>query len=238
MTEEEITSLNQPTNYKKRKTVVDDYLNIIYKMLRDNVDPAVIIAYTIRSGYRGSLNTMHDYIVLLAKNNFKLKLPMNWDLKFVYSKDVVIIKRNELLKYITVKNPRVKRDENIGKYLDIIKNRYEIVAVLEKSYNDFHKILMEKEPDHLEDFIKEYETSAIEGFIEGIKKDIAPVKNAISYDVSSGFVEGNNNKFKLIKRILYGRADLVNLFKKSYVAFQSKFNILKLLQLTHADAVK
>jgi hypothetical protein len=238
MTEEEITSLNQPTNYKKRKTVVDDYLNIIYKMLRDNVDPAVIIAYTIRSGYRGSLNTMHDYIVLLAKNNFKLKLPMNWDLKFVYSKDVVIIKRNELLKYITVKNPRVKRDENIGKYLDIIKNRYEIVAVLEKSYNDFHKILMEKEPDHLEDFIKEYETSAIEGFIEGIKKDIAPVKNAISYDVSSGFVEGNNNKFKLIKRILYGRADLVNLFKKSYVAFQSKFNILKLLQLTQADAVK
>jgi len=34
--------------------------------------------------------------------------------------------------------------------------------------------------------------------IEGIKKDIAPVKNAISFDESSGFVEGNNNKFKLI----------------------------------------
>jgi transposase len=99
-------------------------------------------------------------------------------------------------------------------------------------------LLSRKEPDHLEDFIKKYETSAIEGFIEGIKKDIAPVNNAISLDVSSGFVEGNNNKFKLIKRILYGRADLVNLFKKSYIAFQSKLDNFKLLQLTQVDAVK
>ena len=238
MTEEEIARLNQPTSYKKRKTVVDDYLNIIYKMLCDKVEPAAILAYTIRCGYGGSLKTMQNYIELLAKNNFKLILPMNWAYKFEYLEDVIIIKRNEILKYITIKNLRVKRDENIGKYLDIIKERYEIVAVLEKAYDEFHKMLMGKESDHLEDFIKKYETSAIKGFIEGIKKDIAPVKNAISHDVSSGFVEGNNNKFKLIKRILYGRADLVNLFKKSYIAFQSKLDNFKLLQLTQANAVK
>lgn len=238
MTEEEIASLNHPTSYKKRETVVDGYLNIIYKMLCDKVEPTVILSYTVRSGYGGSLNTMQKYIELLAKNNFKLKLPMNWAYKFQYPEGVFIIKRNEILKYITIRNPKVKRDENIGKYLDIIKERYEIVAVLEKAYDEFHKTLMGKEPDHLEDFIKKYEISAIEGFIEGIKKDIAPVKNAISHDVSSGFVEGNNNKFKLIKRILYGRADLVNLFKKSYIAFQSKLDNFDLLQLTQADAVK
>ncbi|MEE1031858.1 MAG: transposase, partial [Ruminococcus sp.] len=43
---------------------------------------------------------------------------------------------------------------------------------------------------------------------------MAPVKNAISHPESSGFVEGNNNKFKLIKRIVYGRSGLVNLSKK------------------------
>ncbi|HEY5587053.1 MAG TPA: transposase [Ruminiclostridium sp.] len=238
MTEEEIASLNHPTSYKKRETVVDGYLNIIYRMLCDKVEPAVILAYTVRSGYGGSLNTMQKYIELLAKNNFKLKLPMNWAYKFEYPKDIIIIKRNEILKYITIKNPKVNRDENIGKYMDIIKERYEIVAVLEKAYDEFHKMLMGKEPDDLEDFIRRYETSAIKGFIEGIKKDIAPVKNAISHDVSSGFVEGNNNKFKLIKRILYGRADLVNLFKKSYIAFQSKLDNFNLLQLTQTDAVK
>ena len=103
---------------------------------------------------------------------------------------------------------------------------------------EFYKTIMGKESDRLEDFIKEYETSAIKGFVEGIKKDIAPVKNAISHDVSSGFVEGNNNKFKLIKRILYGRADLVNLFKKSYIAFQSKLDNFNLQQLIQSDAVK
>jgi len=238
MTEEEIASLDQPTSYKKRKTIVDDYLNIIYKMLCDNVEPAVILAYTVRSGYSGSIKTMEKYIELIAKNNFKLKFSINWAYNFDYPEDVIIIKRNEILKYITIKNEKVKRDENIEKYLNIIKERYEIVATLEKSYDEFYKILMKKESENLEDFIKKYEGSAIKGFIEGIKKDIAPVKNAISHDVSSGFVEGNNNKFKLIKRILYGRADLVNLFKKSYIAFQSKLDNFNLQQLTQADVAK
>lgn len=237
MKEDAIECLNQPTFYKKRKTVADDFLNIIYKMLLDKVEPAVIFAYIIKSGYKGNLNTMENYIELLAKNNFNLRFPMNWPYKFEYPKDIIAIKRNEILKYITTKNPKVKKDENIGKHLEIIKQKYEIVEVLEIAYDEFYKMLMEKKEDQLENFINKYETSAIKGFIEGIKKDIAPVKNAISRDESSGFVEGNNNKFKLIKRILYGRANLVNLFKKSYVAFQPNLNKNKLLQLTQANAL-
>jgi hypothetical protein len=110
MTKEEIASLNKPTSYKKRKTVVDGYLNIIYKMLCDKVEPAAILAYTVRSGYSGSLKTMQNYIELLAKNNFKLKFSMNWAYKFEYPEDVIIIKRNEILKYITIKNEKVKRN--------------------------------------------------------------------------------------------------------------------------------
>ncbi|WP_368757173.1 transposase, partial [Enterococcus avium] len=41
----------------------------------------------------------------------------------------------------------------------------------------------------------------------------------MSHSISSGFVEGNNNKFKLIKRIVYGRSGLVNLSKKCLLAF-------------------
>ena len=157
-------------------------------MLRDKVDPSAILAYTVRSGYGGSLKTMQNYIDLLAKNNFKVILPMNWAYKFEYPENVIMIKRNEILRYITIKNPKVKRDETIEKYLDIIKERYEIVAVLAKAYDEFYKTLMGKDPDRLEDFIMDYETSAIEGFVGGIKKDITPVRNAISSDASSGFV--------------------------------------------------
>lgn len=74
-------------------------------------------------------------------------------------------------------------------------------------------------PDAVDEFITQYSNTKIGSFCEGLKKDIAPIKNAISLEVSSGFVEGNNNKFKLIKRIVYGRRGLVNLEKKCRLAF-------------------
>ena len=78
---------------------------------------------------------------------------------------------------------------------------------------------MGDESELVDQFIDIYKDTEISYFCKSIKKDIAPVKNAISYNISSGFVEGNNNKFKLIKRIVYGKSKLVNLFKKYYVAF-------------------
>lgn len=237
MSENEILNLDKPSNYKKRKTVVDGYINIIYKMLRDKIAPEEILAYVIKSGYSGNLRTLQSYIEILAKNNFKRTFHINWAYQFEYPTDIVVLKRNEILKYITTRNPKVKIDENMGKYLDIIKQKYKIVSELEQAYDEFYKILMKKCSTSLEEFIKKYELSAIKGFVEGIKKDITPVKNAISRDENSGFVEGNNNKFKLIKRILYGRSGLVNLFKKSYFIFQSKHNVSKLLKLKQADVV-
>ena len=218
-TEKEISAMDHITAYKKRKTIFDDYMNIIYKMLRDNVKPEVIFSYVIKTGYAGNLKSLQNYIEVVAENNFRRRFWINWPYKFSYPNDVSVIKRNEILKYITVKNPDIKKDENVSKYIDIIKQKYEIVAVLENIYDDFYKTLMGNDTNRLDNFVYKHESSPVKAFIDGIKEDIAPVRNAISSHISSGFVEGNNNKFKLIKRILYGRADLPFLFKKSYLAF-------------------
>lgn len=232
MTDDEINGMDNPKEYKKRKTVTDDYVNIIYKMLRDRIKPAVIMSYVIRAGYGASQANLESYIKLLAKNNFNIRLCMNWPYVFEYPDDVTVIKRNELLKYITTKNPKVKKDETIERHFGIVKEKYKIIAPLQEAYDEFYELLMGDDPDKLDSYIAKYKESAIGGFIDGISRDIVPVKNAISRDESSGFVEGSNNKFKLIKRILYGRANLTNLFKKSYVAFQVKlkdFNLRKLM---------
>jgi len=232
MTEAEIARLDTTTEYKKRITVMDDYINIIYKMLRDGIAPVAIMAYVIRTGYDGSQSTLETYIKMLAKNNFNIRLGVNWPYVYEYPGDVIVIKRSGLLKYITTKNPKTKKDKTITQYLDIIKEKYKIVAFLEEAYNEFYELLMGNDPDKLDSFIAKYSGTAIDGFITGIEMDIAPVKNAISHEESSGFVEGNNNKFKLIKRIAYGRANLTNLFRKSYFAFQVKlknFNLRKLI---------
>ena len=105
------------------------------------------------------------------------------------------------------------------KYFKVIKEKYSIIGELKEIYDSFYSILMGDDPDKLDRFINNYKESKLKVFVQGIEKDIAPIKNAISFPYSSGFVEGNNNKFKLLKRILYGRSDLVNLFRKCYLPF-------------------
>ena len=220
MSEDEISKLDNITVYKKRKTELDNYINIIYKMLKDNLDYKVIYSFVKFKGYNGNENTLNNYIYLINKNNFPNNLPK--DLKFVnsiYPKDVIIIKRNQLLKYILTVNPKTKKDDKTTENIELIKETYPIVAAVEQVFNDFHSVIMSDTPELIDQFIDIYQGTEINDFCQSIKKDIAPVKNATSYNISSGFVEGNNNKFKLIKRIVYGKSKLVNLFRKCYVDF-------------------
>lgn len=85
-------------------------------------------------------------------------------------------------------------------------------------FKDFHDVIFSNDESLLDIFIEIYKDK-VGTFCNGIKKDIAPVKNAISLQINSGFVEGNNNKFKLIKCIVYGKQKICNLFKKSYLSF-------------------
>ncbi len=222
MTDEEMNNLDKPKWYKKRKSQIDDYINIIYKMLKDNCEYKTIYSYVIYKGYSGSSRCLDKYIYLINKNNFpKNKPKAKYYEKATYPKDVIVLKRHEILKYILTIDVKKKKNSDIEQNIDIIKNKYPIVDEVEKIFKNFHYILMGNKDDDLDVFLKIYENSTIAQFCEGIKKDITAVKNAISSNISSGFVEGNNNKFKLIKRIIYGKSKLVNLFRKCFVAFRA-----------------
>lgn len=125
-----------------------------------------------------------------------------------------------MLKYILTCNPKTKRDSNIEKYISQIKSLYPVVEKVETMFKEFHVLLMGRDETKLEEYLEKYDEGKLGSFCNGIKKDITPVKNAISLSVSSGFVEGNN--FKVLKRIVYGRSGLVNLEKKCKLAFLPK----------------
>jgi hypothetical protein len=222
MSESEISSLDSQKNYKKRKSSMNDWLNVIFKMMDDGFSNETIYFYILRqSGFCGSKRMVGDYIYILGKNNFPDRALFNakYLMEWIIPPDVTVIKRTEIPKYLLTCNPKTKKDEKVGMYIDKIKEKYPVSARVEFIFKEFHSIIMGNEPDKLEEFLKKFEDSEIKSFCNGIKKDIAPVKNAISYSVSSGFVEGNNNKFKLLKRIVYGRSGLVNLTKKCKLAF-------------------
>lgn len=222
MTEAEINGLDAPANYKKRDSPMNAWLNVIFKMMLDGHSSETIYFYLLaQPEFQEGARQAEKYIYLIGKNNFPDRPAFNvkYLTEWIYPPDVTVISRTSLLKYLLTVNPKTKMDKEVEEHIDAIKEKFPAAAKVEEIFREFHCILMGKEPDRLDEFLEKYEDSEIKSFCNGIKRDIAPVKNAISLDVSSGFVEGNNNKFKLLKRIVYGRSGLVNLEKKCKLAF-------------------
>ena len=220
MNEYDVENYDKLREYKKGKTKMDNYMNIIYKMLKDNIPQEYIFVYIKSKGYDGSDRYLLDYINLVAKNNgFNYKNRSTF-VEEVYPSDVTVITRYELLKYLLTLDEKKDKNLDIDRNIKLIFHKYPIAKEIQTLFKDFHYIMFSSDPSNLDLFLGIY-NDFIPSFCNGIKKDIAPVKNAISYEINSGFVEGNNNKFKLIKRIVYGKMNLVNLFKKCYLGFMS-----------------
>ncbi len=234
MSEEELQSMDKPR--KSRRTASrrgDAYVNIIYKMMRDGHTDDTIYFYLRHIGIKDPSTTIWFYLSCISQNNFpgRKKICSMKMMDACYPDDVTVIKRDEILKYILTINSKIKRNDSVDTNITIIKEYYPTVSWTEKAFHTFHSALMGKEPTKMDEFLEEYTDTSLNGFCEHIKKDIASVRNAISMEVSSGFVEGNNNKFKLIKRIVYGRAKLVNLSKKCFLAFMFKVDGFELSKL-------
>ena len=171
------------------------WLNVIYKMMADGCSNELIYFYIKRQkAFHESECSLADYIYLIGKNNFPDRTPFNAKtvMEWVLPPGVIIITRTDLLKYILTCNPKTKRDPNIEKYIDQIKSQYPVVEKVETMFKEFHALLLGKDETKLDEYLGKYGASEIESFCNGIKRDITPVKNAISLSVNSGFVEGNN----------------------------------------------
>ena len=234
MSQKELEELDTPKNYKKRESTMNGWLNVIFKMMLDGHTNETIYFYIKEHpDFNEPEKKLQKYIYLIGKNNFPDRIPFNakYLMEKVLPPDVICFKRREILKYLLTCNPKKQKDQELGKYIDVIKEAYPIAAYVETVFKDFHGIIMGNSPDEIDVFIEQYEESFISTFCKGLKRDIAPVKNAISHPESSGFVEGNNNKFKLLKRIVYGRSGLVNLSKKCKLAFMPKDDAFTLSSL-------
>jgi transposase len=89
--------------------------------------------------------------------------------------------------------------------------KYPNVWDILKCVRDFRNIYTVKSAALLLLFVVVYSFSSIKpikSFASGLCSDYDAVKNSVVSDLSNGFVEGCNNKVKLIKRSMYGRAKL------------------------------
>ena len=230
MSDDEVNQIKIRKKYNtKKETKFSKYKNIVYKMLMDNQPYEYIIAYVLKSGFNGTIIRLKDKIWKLAKNNNIKGIKFTHN-QYVYSNDQIIVTRLELLKFILTIDDNKLNNNNIKNNIELIESQFPKVKEIKTIFEDFHNTIFSKDEETLDVFIKLYK-DVIPSFCNGLKKDIAAVKNAISDSINSGFVEGNNNKIKLIKRIVYGKQKLVNLFKRCYLAFASTLEDLSLLKI-------
>ncbi len=111
MTDEEINGMDVPKSYKTRKRAGNDFVNIIYKMTADRYDDEIIYQYLRKSGVSNSRSNLCDYIQAISKENFPDRKRM-YGMRLMdqrYPDDVIVIRRNELLKHILTIDSKKKR---------------------------------------------------------------------------------------------------------------------------------
>jgi transposase len=101
--------------------------------------------------------------------------------------------------------------------LDAIFDNYQMAKNILELVYEFKALLKEKNDNALLPWMDKASALAIpeiDAFVGGLKHDIVAVMNAITTDFSNGLVEGTVNKFKVIKRIMYGRCQFDTLRNK------------------------
>ncbi len=96
---------------------------------------------------------------------------------------------------------------------DILEKTLKKYPIIDEVYSlvqDYRSMVKQKEHEKLKQWIDQASKSnitEIASFAKGLDKNFEEVKNALLYPHSSGFVGGNVNRLKMIKRQMYGRAN-------------------------------
>ena len=123
--------------------------------------------------------------------------------------------RKNIMKYIHLSRKKILeylwmdiRPDIEPEQFEYLLKKYPFIIKLKVCIYEFRKIFENKSLTSLYCFIENYKLSGIKllsNFVNGLAKDIEAIENAVSSPLSNGFVEGTNNKIKMIKRTMYGR---------------------------------
>ena len=88
------------------------------------------------------------------------------------------------------------------RFLKKIIKKHPKVKEIQICINDFRKIYADKNLTLLNEFIEKNKKSKIKsiaGFAGGLIKDKKAIENSVISQYNNGFVEGNNNRLKMLK---------------------------------------
>lgn len=172
-------------------------------------------------GFKGSLRTLQRY--LRGWREAQGLLPVR--IKVVRALPKVVDPPSPPLTprraaYLVVLRSENRQAEDVDLLEQLVKQHDDLALLVELS-NEFLQLLRQRQADAFDDWLLRAAGCAIEPlptFAKGLFDDYAAVKASLMNEVNNDPVEGLNNKLKMLKRQMYGRADLELLAKRLIMA--------------------
>ena len=195
-----------------KPSILEPYQDYLVSQWNAGRQQAKQLFYEIeQQGYTGSYGTLARFIQRM-KRSYDQGQQQQLDL--LPSSPLLVSARQRLLtarraSWLIVQ-PGHKRSQANQALLEYMTVEPELAEAIELSQS-FAKIVRERLPKQFDAWLNQATGSTIrelKNFSEGLREDYEAVKAGVTVDVSNGQVEGQNNRLKMLKRQMYGRAGL------------------------------
>ena len=191
-------------------SILAPYRREIISLLEQNCSFKQALEIVAKSGYPGKRTAFGDYCrKLIAELGLdyvprRATTGLSVDARKVRPKHHYVSK-SDVFKHLWSGREILAPDR------DFIFGKHPALSQMSQCIQDFRAVFDRKDTALLQRFVEQYSSSTIKpirSFASGLKSDMEAVKNAVISNLNNGFVEGNNNKIKAIKRVMYGRAKI------------------------------
>lgn len=201
---------------KKLRSGMDAYHDYIVKSLKAGMSRKDVYDNVVVRGFKGKLSGAYDYMNrLIAHYGLDVSVYKSSSAEAIQKRKRIeeydYVTRTDLFKFLWMNSPLSPEHK------EYVFGKYPQLHELYTCVKEFRQIFDSARMSLLYLFIEKYKRSELKllsTFAKGLEKDIEAVENAVSSDLSNGFVEGTVNKLKMTKRVMYGRCRRILLAAK------------------------
>jgi len=184
-------------------------------------EPSILMELLKPCGYEGSLRTLQRYLSGLreAQGLPPVRIKVAQTLPKVLDSQSPPFTPGQAA-YLVVLNPENRQAEETDLLNRLVEQHPDLSELIELA-DEFLLLLRQRQVDAFDGWLLKAASCALkplQKFAKGLLDDYAAVKASLMTEFSNGPVEGLNNKLKMLKRQMYGRANLELLARRFIMA--------------------
>nr|WP_051482695.1 ISL3 family transposase [Synechocystis sp. PCC 7509] len=217
-----LTRPNLPATLPRRKSfgrsVLDSHKQVLLEWWNRGIrQPKLLVSLLQQQGYSGSERTVTRYLSQLRQAQGLLAKPGHSAqslIKVIDEQSPPLTARRA--SYLVVKRQENRACEDI-ELLEQLVAQHPALAIAVELAEEFLRLLRQRQGEAFAAWLTKALKSSLQpfqSFASGLFDDFEAVKASMMLSVSNGPVEGLNNRLKMLKRQMYGRAGLALLSKR------------------------